>query len=105
VLNISLLSEGSNLMLYANTNPVLTTAIKSNTSAPFIILNNRSFDDYLNGFGNKKRYDLKKKQKVLCEGHGVEYTSCDPSQLTEGIKALFYLHELRAKSKKNNKHL
>lgn len=99
VLNISLLSEGSNLMFHVNTNSALTADIKQRSVAPFLAMNG-SFDDYLNGFGNKKRYNLKKKHKILCEKHRVGYTSCDPSQITEGIKALFYLHELRAKSKR-----
>lgn len=99
VINISLLSEENNLKLYADTNSNVTTLIKASTSAPFIALNG-TFEDYTGTFGNKKRYDLRKKQKVLCEGQKVEYISCDPLHITEGMKTLFYLHELRAKSKK-----
>lgn len=98
-INISLLSEENNLRLYADVNPNVTTLIKSNTSAPFIALNG-TFEDYTGTFGNKKRYDLRKKQRVLCEGQKVEYISCDPLRITQGIKTLFHLHELRARSKK-----
>lgn len=100
VLDISLLSEGSNISSYLNKKDFyFSTNVRQTSAAPFITLSG-SFDDYINTFDSKKRYNLRKKQRRLYE-QGFKYTAYSSiSQGKDGLRALFELHEKRA-GKKN----
>lgn len=99
VLDVSLLSEGSNIISYLKRKVFFLSAnLKQASAAPFIKISG-SFDDYLNTFKSKKRYDLKKKQRRLYE-QGFKYTAFDNiSQDNDGLRMLFDLHKQRAKKK------
>jgi hypothetical protein len=99
VLDVSLLSEGSNIISYLKRKDFFLSAnLRQASVAPFISITG-SFDDYLNTFKSKKKYDLKKKQKRLYE-QGFKYTSySNISQDKDGLRILFDLHKQRAKKK------
>lgn len=99
VLQISLLTDGSNLLSYFNKgNKHFDSAIKQSSVAPFISLSD-NFGEYIKKFNSKQRYNIKSRQTKLYEQFGVKYIACNPSQIFEGLKTLFHLHELRAKRK------
>lgn len=68
-------------------------------SAAFFIPLAGSFEDYINTFNKKKRYNLRSRRRKLFEEHGVKYILANPLQDHDVLKALFDLHDLRAKRK------
>lgn len=99
VLDISLLSEGSNILSYLNKKDFYFSAnVRQASVAPFITLSGK-FDDYMNTFDSKKRYNLKKKHRRLYE-QGFKYTADSAiSQNHDSLKTLFDLHKQRAEKK------
>lgn len=99
VLDISLVSAGSDILSYLNKKDFcFSTNIRQTSVAPFINLSS-SFDDYLNFFDSKKRYNLRKKQRRLYE-QGFKYAEYNNiSESDNSLRILFELHKQRAEKK------
>lgn len=99
VLLLSLISEESNLISFLNKDSLtFDVRIREASIAPFIPLTG-TFEEYINSFDKKQRYNIRSRRKKLYEDHGIKYESCDSSKEYEGLKDLFYLHGERAKRK------
>lgn len=99
IIEISLLSEGSNLLSYINNGQLRYEAdVKQRAKAPFLTLAG-SFEDYTKSFDSKQRYNIKSRQKKLHDQFGAVYASSSPAEATGHLKDLFRLHALRAKRK------
>jgi hypothetical protein len=98
-LSLSTLAEDSTIVARLMTNDAPFRFESRRTSmAPFVPLSG-SFDDYINTFDSKQRYNFRSRRKKLYEQHGMKYVACDPSRQSDGLKILFKLHELRAQRK------
>jgi hypothetical protein len=103
VCDLKLLAEGSNLISWVGKarqtkNFKLDTKMKESSFARFIPLKG-SFEDYINSFDTRQRYNLRSRRKKI-EQQGFSYKSCDPLLESKGLDKLFEIHALRSKKKK-----
>lgn len=99
VIDISLLSEGSNLLSYIKNGQLGYQAdVKQRSTAPFLRLAG-SFEDYNKSFDSKQRYNIKSRQKKLRDQFGAVYERSAPGAASEHLRDLFRLHALRAARK------
>jgi CelD/BcsL family acetyltransferase involved in cellulose biosynthesis len=100
VLKLSALADDSRIMARLTTSAVpLQWESRRISAARFIPLSG-SFDNYLNTFDKKQRYNLRSRRKKLLEQHDMRYVVCDSPRYAEGLNTLFRLHSLRAEKKK-----
>ena len=98
-LHLSMLSEGSPLVSrMTDPHSPLAASIKPGSVSPFITFSS-DFDQVTNAFVSTLKNNIKRRQRQLFEQQGVQYVACPPSQEAEGLRALFDLHERRAKRK------
>lgn len=99
VIEISLISEGSNLLSYIRNGQLGYQAdVKQTTTAPFLRLTG-SFEDYNRSFDSKQRYNIKSRQKKLSDQFGAVYERSAPGDASVSLRDLFRLHALRAARK------
>jgi CelD/BcsL family acetyltransferase involved in cellulose biosynthesis len=99
VIEIALMSEGSNLLSYINSGQLRYEAdVKQRSKAPFIPLEG-GLEEYMQSFGSKQRYSIRSRQRKLYEQLGAWYAAGSPSESTIDLKTLFSLHAMRAKRK------
>jgi hypothetical protein len=103
ICDLKLLAEGSNLISWFDKvrqtdNFQLEMRKKEASFARFILLKG-NFEDYINTFDTRQRYNLRSRRKKI-EQLGFTYTSCDPLQEPKGLDTLFEIHALRSKKKK-----
>jgi len=103
VCDLGLFAEDSNLMSWFIKNQRskiygLDLAAKQASFAYFIPINGR-FEDYVNTFDKKQRYNFRSRRKKL-EEQGFTYKSCDPLIEPTGLNTLFEIHALRSKKKR-----
>ncbi len=103
VCDLELFAEDSNLMSWFIKNQRskiygLDLAAKQASCAYFIPINGR-FEDYVNSFDKKQKYNFRSRRKKL-EEQGFTYKPCDPLMETTGLDTLFKIHALRSKEKR-----
>jgi hypothetical protein len=103
ICDLKLLTECGNLFVWFNNAQQVKTApftmkMKEASFARFIPVNG-SFEDFINTFDKRQRYNLRSRRKKL-EQQGFQYLSCDPLQEPDGFDTLFQIHALRSKKKK-----
>ncbi len=101
IIHLALLSGEGNLSKWLQSNYKRSDLHLLNKSrAPFIKLEN-SIDIILNGFNSKKKYNLKREMKILCEKKGATFKAIKTqSEMERGIEDLFRLHTERTKEKR-----
>jgi len=73
---------------------------RKNDSFATYIRNENGYDYFLGGMNSKKRYNLKREQRILLEKNNITFQKAmNSNELIEGMEILFRLHEKRAVSK------
>lgn len=98
VLEASLLTEGGNVLEFLRGDLPFDIELKQTTVAPYIDLA-PGFENYMKNFDSKQRYNIRSRQKKLYDQFSFSYAACGPSEMEEGLRALFHLHEIRANRK------
>lgn len=98
VIRLSLLSEESNIFTATSGKILgLTSDICQNSVSPYISING-SFKEFICGIDGNIRNAIIRKQKKL-NAQGFKYGLYEHDEISQGLRDLFHLHELRAKSK------
>jgi CelD/BcsL family acetyltransferase involved in cellulose biosynthesis len=103
VCNLKLFAEESNLVKWLNGNQKKDTlrfdSMTQKSSFAHYIPIHGSFQEYINTFDTKQKYNFRSRNKKL-EQQGFMYNPCDPMMETKGFDMLFEIHALRAKKKR-----
>jgi hypothetical protein len=98
VLMVSLVSDESNIFTAINGKSFgLKSDISQNSVSPYISISG-SFEEFMCGVDGNIRNAIIRKQKKL-NAQGFKYSLYEYNEISQGLRDLFHLHELRAKSK------
>ena len=101
ILYLPYLADNSCLLnwLTNTTNLPIKFNIQQTSAAPYIVMTDTTFEQYMERFNSKQRYNIRSRQKKLNSQHNVQYLSCKPDDLHKGLDILFALHAHRADQK------
>lgn len=96
VIHIPLLAENSGIISYFNQKTrILVCYIYEITTAPYLVIGGK-FDDYINKFKKKKRYNIRRERKKLYNELDAGYFSCNNNEeVIDGLRTVFHLHNKR----------
>jgi len=95
-LTIGLLTRESRLAAVWTGAEGSSAQLRERSVSPFIAFGS-TFEEFTQTLSSNARYNIKRRERQLLEQQGVRYG--EPSNRLEGMRALFALHERRAKMK------
>lgn len=99
VIQLPLVTADSALASWASADEfAFNVRINEVSVAPYIPLS-EDFERYIGRLDKKTRYNIRSRRKKLYEQHQFRFVICDSGAETQGLNALFDLHELRAEKK------